>query len=254
MRIDGREKDQLRTVKITTNYIKHAEGSVLIEMGDTRVVCTATVEDKVPPFAKGEGKGWITAEYGMLPRSTETRNVREATKGRQSGRTLEIQRLIGRALRGVVDLKALGERTLWIDCDVIQADGGTRTAAITGSFVALALALNKLVEEGILPVIPLKDFVAAVSVGIVDGEEILDLNFEEDSKALVDMNVVMTGSNRFVEVQGTGEEATFSMEELQRLLTLAQKGIRELIELQKQALGDIARRIGMENAADSNSQ
>ncbi|GAV21650.1 ribonuclease PH [Carboxydothermus pertinax] len=254
MRSDGREKDQLRAVKIITDYIKHAEGSVLIEMGDTRVVCTATVEDKVPPFAKGEGKGWITAEYGMLPRSTETRNIREAAKGKQSGRTLEIQRLIGRALRGVVDLKALGERTLWIDCDVIQADGGTRTAAITGSFVALALALNKLVENGILPVIPLKDFVAAVSVGIVEGEAVLDLNFAEDSKALVDMNVVMTGNNRFVEVQGTGEEASFSMEELQELLTLAQKGVGELINIQKQALGEIAGKIGIVNGANSNSQ
>jgi len=247
MRIDGREKDQLRPVKITTNYIKYAEGSVLIEMGDTRVVCTATVEDKVPPFAKGEGKGWITAEYGMLPRSTETRNIREAAKGKQSGRTLEIQRLIGRALRGVVDLKALGERTLWIDCDVIQADGGTRTAAITGSFVALALALNKLVENGSLPVIPLKDFVAAVSVGIIEDDAVLDLNFAEDSKALVDMNVVMTGNNCFIEIQGTGEEATFSKEELEKLLALAQKGINELIAAQKQALGEISEKIGMIN-------
>jgi len=254
MRIDGREKDQLRPVKLTANYLKHAEGSVLIEMGDTRVICTATVEDKVPLFAKGEGKGWITAEYGMLPRSTETRNIREAAKGKQSGRTLEIQRLIGRALRGVVDLKALGERTLWIDCDVIQADGGTRTAAITGSFVALALALNKLVENGSLPSIPLRDFVAAVSVGIIEDEALLDLNFAEDSKAQVDMNVVMTGSNRFVEIQGTGEEATFSQEELNKLLTLAQKGINELITAQKQALGEISKKIGMKDEQNSDSQ
>lgn len=239
MRNDQRKNDELRKVNITLNYIKHAEGSVLIETGDTKVICTATIDEKVPPFIKGEGKGWITAEYSMLPRATNVRNIRESAKGKQGGRTLEIQRLVGRALRSVVDLKALGERTIWIDCDVIQADGGTRTAAITGAFVALVEACKLLLGEGKIAKIPLTDYLAATSVGIVAGEPMLDLAFTEDSSAIVDMNVVMTGSEKFVEVQGTGEEAPFSKDEFTKLLDLAQKGINELIEEQKKVIGEI---------------
>jgi ribonuclease PH len=232
-RADGRRKDQLRPVRISSNYLKHAEGSVLIEMGDTKVICTATVTDGVPPFLRGKNKGWITAEYGMLPRSSGERIPRESTRGRIGGRTHEIQRLIGRSLRAVVDLDALGERTVWIDCDVIQADGGTRTAAITGAFVALADALRS--QKGLAGQ-PLRDYVAAVSVGRVNGAALTDLCYSEDSTAEVDMNVVMTGSGGFVEVQGTAERSPFAQSELDRLLRLAKKGIRELIRCQKKAL------------------
>lgn len=243
-RIDGRKAGQLRPVKITRNFNRYAEGSVLIEMGHTRVICTATVEEKLPMFRKLEGLGgWVTAEYGMLPRATGTRTSREAARGRIGGRTFEIQRLIGRSLRAVVNLEELGERTITLDCDVIQADGGTRTASITGAFVALADALNKLVEEGKLEKLPLKDIVAAVSVGRVNGRLVLDLCYEEDSAAEVDMNVVMTGAGKFVEVQGTGEEASFSREELDGLLELAGEGVRQLTEHQLQALGPVAKKI-----------
>jgi len=238
-RIDGRKPWQLRPVQITKDYNKYAEGSVLIEVGDTRVICTATVEEKVPPFLKGEGKGWITAEYGMLPRATGTRNPREAARGRISGRTYEIQRLIGRSLRSVTDLAALGERTILLDCDVIQADGGTRTASITGAFVAMVDALNKLKQQGLLQHIPVTDFIAATSVGRLGGEIILDLCYEEDSAAEVDMNVVMTGSGRFVEVQGTGEEASFTRQEMEDMIELAVRGIHQLISFQKEALNTV---------------
>ena len=211
MRFDGRNIEELRPVHIETNYIKHPEGSVLISVGDTKVICTASVDDRVPPFMRGEGKGWITAEYSMLPRATEQRTMRESTKGKVTGRTMEIQRLIGRALRAVVDLEALGEKTIWIDCDVIQADGGTRTASITGAFVAMALALHKLQEAGKITSFPVKSYLAATSVGIIEElGAVLDLNYHEDSRALVDMNVIMTGAEEFVELQGTGEEATFT--------------------------------------------
>lgn len=233
----GREPDQLRETSIHRDYIAHAEGSVLIEMGATRVICTATVENKVPRWLQGKGKGWITAEYSMLPRATPERTIREATQGRQMGRTLEIQRLIGRSLRAVSDLDMLGEQTIWIDCDVIQADGGTRTASITGSFIALYDALRRLVDQKRLPEMPLSDFVAAVSVGIVGGVPLLDLDFEEDSGAEVDMNVVMTGNGRIIEVQGTAERNPFTREELNTLLDLAGKGIEELVALQRRALG-----------------
>ncbi|MCL6634891.1 MAG: ribonuclease PH [Peptococcaceae bacterium] len=239
-RVDGRKPDQLRPVRITRNYNKYAEGSVLIEMGDTRVICTATVEDKAPLFLKGEGKGWVTAEYGMLPRATGTRTPREAARGKVGGRTYEIQRLIGRSLRSVVDLAALGERTILLDCDVIQADGGTRTASITGAFVALVDALNRLKEQGLLNRVPVRDFVAAVSVGRLKDQVILDLCYEEDSAADVDMNIVMTGSGRFVEVQGTGEEASFTRREMDEMIELAAQGIGRLIACQKEALGDAA--------------
>jgi ribonuclease PH len=235
VRTDGRAPGQLRPVKFTPDFISIAEGSVLIEIGQTRVVSTATVEDTVPGFLRGQGKGWVTGEYGMLPRATDQRTPREASRGRQSGRTLEIQRMIGRSLRAVTDLKALGERTLWIDCDVLQADGGTRTASITGGFVALALALERLVAAGILQAVPLSDSVAATSVGIVDGELLLDLSYDEDSRAAVDMNVVMTGGGRFVEMQATAEGRPFASDELERLLALAATGIRE-IRGQQQAL------------------
>ena len=232
IRSDGRAPDQLREVKITLDFIKHAEGSCLIEFGDTKVICTASVEEKVPPFLKGTGQGWITAEYSMLPRATAQRTVREAAKGKLTGRTQEIQRLIGRSLRSAVDLTALGEITLWIDCDVIQADGGTRTASITGAFVALYRALER-VEK----VSAVKSFVAAVSVGIVDKQFLLDLNYAEDSMAEVDMNVVMNDEGLLVEVQGTAEGEPFSREDLNKLLDLGEKGIKELISIQKQALG-----------------
>jgi ribonuclease PH len=223
-------------VKLTPDFITHAEGSVLIEAGHTRVIVTASVEDGVPSFLKGTGKGWITGEYGMLPRATEDRTPREAARGRQSGRTLEIQRMIGRTLRAVADLKALGERTVWVDCDVIQADGGTRTASITGAFVAVALALERMVAAGILRKVPLVDSVAAISVGIVDEELLLDLIYEEDSRAQVDMNVVMTGSGRFVEVQATAEGRPYTNRELQSLIELAAGGIHTLTEAQQDVL------------------
>ncbi|MHB1127206.1 MAG: ribonuclease PH [Bacillota bacterium] len=237
MRIDGRMADQLRSATLTGNYIKHAEGSVLMEMGDTKVICTATVEDKVPPFLKGTGKGWVTAEYSMLPRATQVRSARESTRGKVGGRTQEIQRLIGRSLRSVVNLALLGERTIWIDCDVIQADGGTRTASITGGYAALVEALLKLIKGGSLSRLPLVDYVAAISVGKVEGEILLDLCFAEDSRAQVDMNVIMTGTGKFVEVQGTAEEAPYTFEEMQEMLRYASKGIRELVDVQKKALG-----------------
>jgi ribonuclease PH len=232
----NRLPDELRPVNIVVDYICHAEGSVLIESGNTRVVCTASLEDKTPIFLRGSGKGWLTGEYGMLPRSTGARTVREAAKGRPSGRTQEIQRLIGRSLRAVVDLKALGERTFWIDCDVIQADGGTRTASITGAFVALALAVARLRREKALQTPPSLDWLAAVSVGIVEGEPRLDLDYEEDSNADVDMNIVMTGRERLVEVQGTAEAAPFTRAELDLLLDLGRQGIRHLISKQRSVL------------------
>lgn len=245
MRVDGRLTNQLRPVKFELNYVKHPEGSVLIEVGDTRVICNASLDERVPPFMRGSGKGWITAEYSMLPRATEQRNMRESTKGKISGRTMEIQRLIGRALRSVVNLEQLGERTIWIDCDVIQADGGTRTASITGAFVAMVLAVHKIYQDKKMSSFPITDFLAAISVG-VDPQigEILDLNYIEDSAANVDMNIVMTGAGEFVELQGTGEEATFSRNQLQTLLELAETGIHELIQIQKEALGDVSNLIG----------
>lgn len=236
-RIDGREREQLRPVKITRNYIKHAEGSVLIEMGDTKVICTASVDEKVPPFLKGMGKGWITSEYGMLPRSTEVRKVRDAARGKVDGRTMEIQRLIGRALRSVVNLEELGENTIFIDCDVIQADGGTRTASITGAFVALFDAINKMKADGKVKNMPIQSYVAAVSVGIKDGEIILDLNYAEDSTCQVDMNLVMTEKGELVEIQGTGEEKPFTRQEMEEMIRIGQKGILELINIQKESLG-----------------
>ncbi|EUJ53542.1 ribonuclease PH [Listeria fleischmannii FSL S10-1203] len=220
------------------NYIIHPEGSVLISAGNTKVICNASIEEKVPPFMRGEGKGWISAEYAMLPRATGTRNIRESSKGKVSGRTMEIQRLIGRALRAVVDLNALGERTIWLDCDVIQADGGTRTASITGAFIAMTLAVYELHKEKSFDSFPIQDFLAATSVGILEeGCAVLDLNYVEDSAANVDMNIIMTGSGRFVELQGTGEEATFSDEELTELLQLGKKGIQKLIQKQEEELG-----------------
>jgi ribonuclease PH len=238
MRANERENNQLRTITIERNYLKYAEGSVLIEYGDTRIICSATVEERIPVFLKGAGTGWITAEYSMLPRATQTRTQREATKGKQSGRTLEISRLIGRALRSVVDLELLGERTIWIDCDVIQADGGTRTAAITGSFIALADACRYLLAEELIKETPIKSYVAAISVGIVNDEAVLDLDYSEDSAASVDMNIVMTDLGQFVEIQGTAEEATFSEAELATMLALAKEGIGKLIELQKESLDE----------------
>ncbi|MBS2969928.1 ribonuclease PH [Metabacillus sp. KIGAM252] len=239
MRNDGRSRNQLRPVEMVTEFITHPEGSVLITVGNTKVICNASIEDRVPPFMRGQGKGWITAEYSMLPRATEQRTIRESSKGKISGRTMEIQRLIGRALRAVVDLNKLGERTIWIDCDVIQADGGTRTASITGAFTAMTIALGKLVDKNVLAELPITDFLAATSVGI-DSElgEILDLNYIEDSSAEVDMNVIMTSKNELVELQGTGEEATFSRNQLNQLLDLAEEGIHTLIEHQKSVLGD----------------
>jgi ribonuclease PH len=235
-RSDHRLSDELRNVNIVTDYSKHAEGSALIESGDTRVICTASVEEKIPQFLRGAGQGWITCEYGMIPRSTGSRMVRESSKGRPSGRTQEIQRLIGRSLRSVVDLRAIGERTFWIDCDVLQADGGTRTSSITGAFVALALALARLRQTRGFERPPLLDYVAAVSVGIVEGMSLLDLNYEEDSAAQVDMNVVMTGRGSFVEVQGTAEEKPFSRDELNTLLGLAAQGIHQLVQTQEAVL------------------
>lgn len=233
MRHDNRTADQLRPVKITKDYLMHPHGSVLIEMGDTKVICTAFVEDRVPPFLKGSGQGWVTAEYSMLPGSTGSRKIRDASRGKIDGRTQEIQRLIGRSLRSVVDLHGFGERTVWIDCDVIQADGGTRTASITGAYVALIEAFKKLKAQGEIEAIPVNSFVSAVSVGIVNETAILDLCYIEDSNAKVDMNVVMTDAGEFIEFQGTGEEAPFNRTELDALMNLAEKGIKELIEIQK---------------------
>jgi ribonuclease PH len=236
MRKNGRSSSELRTVEIQPGFINHADGSVLIKVGQTRVICTASVENAVPPFLKGLGRGWVTSEYAMIPRSTRTRTPRESTKGKPSGRTQEIQRLIGRSLRSVVGLEELGERTVWIDCDVIEADGGTRTASITGGFVALMLALQRLIQRGELVKLPLKDYVAATSVGLVSGELLLDLDYEEDSQAQVDMNVVQTGNGLFVELQGTAEGAPFSREVSNQLVDLASLGIRRLIEVQKRVL------------------
>lgn len=236
MRADGRKDRQLRPVVITPGYIKHADGSVLIEVGDTRVICTAKLEDKVPPFLRNSGKGWITAEYGMLPSSSQVRISREAARGRIGGRTHEIQRLIGRSLRAIADLEQLGERTVWIDCDVIQADGGTRTASITGAYVALVEASRRWMKQGAIRNDPIKDSVAAVSVGVVGGKVFLDLTYEEDSRAEVDMNFVMTGSGKFVEVQGTAESAPFTKSRLDRMADTAEQGIRELLKMQKKIL------------------
>ena len=235
-RSDGRGPESLRPVRITRHYIKHAEGSVLIEMGDTKVICTASIEEKVPGFLRNTGRGWVTAEYSMIPRSTHTRSSRDSGTGRGNGRSFEIQRLIGRSLRSVTDLTAFGERTIWIDCDVIQADGGTRTASITGAFVALVDAFKKLVKGGSIPAVPVQDSVAAVSVGKVEDRILLDLNYEEDSRAQVDMNVVMTGRGMFIEVQGTAETSVFTREELDHLTKMAGKGIRELTRIQKKCL------------------
>jgi ribonuclease PH len=234
-RLDGRDSDKLRKVNITRNYLKYAEGSCLIELGNTKVICTATVDESVPPFLKGSGNGWVTAEYGMLPRSCQSRIPR----GKDSGRTYEIQRLVGRSLRAVTEMKKMGERSIWIDCDVIQGDGGTRTASITGSFVALVDALNKIKRSGLIQDIPIKEFVAATSVGILKGVPILDLNYDEDSQAEVDMNVVMTAKGEFIEIQGTAERKTFNKDEMDKLLTLAKKGIEELIGIQRNLLKDV---------------
>ena len=238
-RQDGRLADAVRTTRITPDFTMHAEGSVLIEVGRTRVICTASIEERVPPFLRSTGKGWVTAEYGMLPRATSTRTQREATAGKVGGRTQEIQRLIGRSLRSVMTLTELGERTVWIDCDVIQADGGTRTAAITGGFVALVMALGKLRERGSLPRIPVTHYVAATSVGVVGGTPMIDLAYEEDSRADVDMNVVKTSDGRFIELQGTAEAEPFNRAELDSLLALADKGIATLIEHQRTIVGGI---------------
>jgi len=234
-RNDGRKPDELRKVKITRDYMKFPEGSCLIELGNTRVVCTASVEESVPPFLKGTGTGWVTAEYGMLPRSCKSRIPRN----KDSGRTYEIQRLVGRSLRAVTAMKEIGERSIWMDCDVIQADGGTRTAAITGSFIALVYALNKLKKERLITQVPIKDFVAATSVGMLAGELMLDLAYEEDSQADLDMNIVMTGKGEFIEIQGTAEKKTFTKEQMDKLLVMAKKGISELIDIQRTLLEDI---------------
>ncbi|WP_203333153.1 ribonuclease PH [Planococcus beigongshangi] len=246
-RTDERNPGELRPIHIEADYLIHPEGSVLITVGQTKVICTATIEEKVPGFLRGQGKGWITAEYSMLPRATGSRNRREASAGKIGGRTMEIQRLIGRALRAVVDLDKLGERTLWLDCDVIQADGGTRTASITGAYVAMVMAISKLE----LPAFPVTDFLAATSVGITkDNGAILDLDYIEDSTAEVDMNLVMTGKGNFVELQGTGEESTFTRAQLNELLDLGEQGIQRLIEIQKEVLGDMALRIGEETRSE----
>src|SRR3954469_12697803 len=237
-RSDGRAPGQLRPTKMTPSFTMHAEGSVLVDAGRTRVICTASVQDRVPPFLRNSGKGWVTAKYGMLPRATSTRTQREASAGKVGGRTQEIQRLIGRSLRSVMKLEALGERTVWLDCDVIQADGGTRTASITGAFVALLLALQHLRDNHQLSTMPVVDYVAATSVGIVNGEPMLDLAYEEDSKAEVDMNVVMTGAGKFIEVQGTAETQPFGRDALNQLLDRAQGGINQLVEFQRAAVGE----------------
>jgi ribonuclease PH len=239
MTLHDRAPDELRPTTLTPHFLLHAEGSVLIEVGRTRVICTASIEDRIPPFLRGTGKGWVTAEYGMLPRATNTRTTREASQGKVGGRTMEIQRLIGRSMRSVVRMAELGERTIWIDCDVIQADGGTRTASITGAFVAMVLAMDKLKQQDVLRAIPVNDYVAATSVGIVGGMPLLDLAYEEDSKADVDMNIVKTGDGRFIEVQGTAESDPFSGEALTGLLELADRGIAHLIDKQREIVGPI---------------
>ena len=251
MRSDGRKPGELRPIRIIRDYLKHPEGSVLVEFGNTKVICTVSVQEGVPPFLKGKGQGWITAEYSMLPRATHTRNIRESVQGKIGGRTHEIQRMIGRAMRTALDLTKVGERTFWIDCDVIQADGGTRTASITGAFVALTDAVRKLYEDGVLTSTPIKDFVAAVSVGMVEGNILLDLNFEEDSKAEVDINVVGTGSGRISEIQALGEEHSFTREEFDRMLSLGLEAIKQLVELQKaffEVNGGIFRRKNIKEA------
>lgn len=239
IRLDGRASDELRPIKITRNFIKYAEGSCLIEMGDTKVICTASIEDKVPPFLKGSGQGWVTAEYGMLPRSCETRTQRDIARGQTSGRSQEIQRLVGRAVRSVADLNAFGERTIVLDCDVIQADGGTRTASITGAFVAFVDACAAMKKDNIVKKMPFSDIIVAVSVGVVMNEELLDLNYKEDSNAAVDMNVVMTAGGRIVEVQATAEGAPFTMNRFNSLMALAQKGIAKLVTVVKSELADV---------------
>jgi ribonuclease PH len=241
-RNDGRSPAQLRPTTITPGFLAHAEGSVLIEVGRTKVICTASVEDRVPPFLRNTGKGWVTAEYGMLPRATNTRTQREASTGKVGGRTQEIQRLIGRSLRSVAKLNELGERTIWVDCDVIQADGGTRTASITGGFVAMALAMKRMKELALIKDIPITDYVAATSVGIVDGTALLDLAYEEDSKAEVDMNFVKTGDGRFIELQGTAEGQPFDRRALDALMELADNGIKELIAMQRTVVGDFLKK------------
>ncbi len=238
-RLDGRAADAVRATTLTPDFVMHPEGSVLIEVGRTRVICTASVEDRVPPFLRNSGKGWVTAEYGMLPRATSTRTQREATSGKVGGRTQEIQRLIGRSLRSVTSMAEMGERTVWIDCDVIQADGGTRTAAITGGFVALVLALERLREQGAIPRVPVTDYVAATSVGIVDGTPLLDLAYDEDSRAEVDMNVIKTAGGKFIEVQGTAETRPFDRAALDSLLELADTGIKMLVDRQRDVVGKI---------------
>ena len=240
LRQDGRRKDQIRPVKVTRNFIEHAEGAVLLEMGGTKVICTASVEEKVPPFLRDKNRGWVTAEYAMIPRATKERTQREATRGKQGGRTLEIQRLVGRSLRAVVDMHELGERTIWIDCDVIQADGGTRTAAITGAFVALADACRLLKRKDRVKRFPLTDYLAAISVGKVGGEIMVDLAYEEDSLADVDMNLVMTGSGQYVEIQGTAERESYGHKELEEFLSLGWSAIQDLVTLQKELIGDLA--------------
>ena len=243
VRIDGRSPEKTRPITITRQYLKHPEGSVLIEVGDTKVICTASIEDKVPLWLRGAGHGWVTAEYAMLPRATAQRTVREVSRGKAGGRTMEIQRLVGRAIRSVVDLTAIGERTIWLDCDVIQADGGTRTASITGAFVALIDALATIFPNSEQP-LPVLDFVAAISVGIIDGIPMLDLAYDEDSKAQVDMNLVMTAGGSIVEVQGTAEGEPFSFNQMYELMALAQQGIASIVTLQREALGDLSARIG----------
>ncbi|WP_055071533.1 ribonuclease PH [Clostridium massiliamazoniense] len=244
MRLNNRKVDQVRPVKITRNFTKYAEGSVLIEVGNTKVICTASIEDRVPAFLKGKGEGWITAEYNMLPRSTQNRKQRDISKLKVDGRSMEIQRIIGRSLRSIVDLKALGEKTIWIDCDVIQADGGTRTTSITGAFIALVDAINKIHKRKNFSVYPIRNFVTAISVGIVNSEVLVDLCYEEDSKASVDMNIVMTDEGEFIEIQGTGEEKPFSREMLNELLIYAEKGCKQMIEIEKNCLKMDALRIG----------
>ena len=238
-RFNGRSSNQTRQVKVTKNYIIHPHGSVLFEMGNTRVLCSASVDNKVPSFLRDKGQGWVTAEYSMLPSSTNTRTSREATKGKVSGRTQEIQRLIGRSLRSIINLKKLGERTVWIDCDVIQADGGTRCASITGAFIALMLAMKKLKKDKLIKEIPVRDYVAAISVGVVGGKNYLDLDYSEDSEADVDMNIIKTGTGGFVEIQGTAEREPFSDIQMKAMLTLADKGIKQLVDIQKKAIGTL---------------
>ncbi len=238
-RLGGRSFNQMRAIKITKNYITHPHGSVLFQMGGTRVLCSASIDNKVPPFLRGQGQGWVTAEYSMLPSSTNTRTPREASKGKLSGRTQEIQRLIGRSLRSIVDLEKLEERTVWIDCDVIQADGGTRCASITGSFIALMLAMKKLKKDKLINQIPVRDYVAAISVGIINGKNLLDLDYSEDSEADVDLNIIKTGSGGFVEIQGTAEREPFSDKQMKSMIALADKGIKQLVAIQKKIIGKL---------------